>query len=440
MSRLCLRSSRPARNAAAPPPAEPQLSVAPPAVGHVGLILRDGREHFGANLRDIANALRIRVAYVQAIEEGRFDDLPGPTYAAGFVRAYSDFLGFDTELLIERFKVETSALSHKVELDFPIAPPEGRFPGRGALLFSLLVAGVVLGGWYYMQIKDEFEFERVPAIVMDKLTGSVTGNVAGPVADPPPVSVPLPEAPIEEANGALAIGPAAATPAAEAAPDETPDPLTPRVAAAVVEEVAAPPAAEDDLAAAVAPVVTLQPPVPARPPVTIPAPPVADAAPEAPQVAALPQVPVVPAPAEAAPPGPRNEADPVEPAEPVAAAAEAEGDPFGLPSVPRSARVATSGRVYGMPNRDVRIIIIATVDSWIQIRDATRSDVFTRMLRAGDSYRVPDREGLILMTGNAGGLMIEVDGEAGHALGDAGVVARDVALDPEELRARLLRQ
>ena len=409
-------------------------------MGHVGLILRDGREHFGANLRDIANALRIRLAYVQAIEEGRFDDLPGPTYAAGFVRAYSDFLGFDTELLIERFKVETSAQSHKVELDFPIAPPEGRFPGRGVLLFSLLVAGVVLGGWYYMQIKDEFEIERVPAIVMDKLTGSVTGNVAGPVADLPPASVPMPEAPIAEANGALAIGPAAATPAAEAAPDETPDPLTPPIAAAAVEEVAPPPAAEGDLAAAVAPVVIPQPPAPARPPVAIPAPPDADPAPGAPQSPHYRRCPWSLHRPRPRPSAPRNEADQVEPAEPVAAAAEAEGDPFGLPSVPRSSRVATSGRVYGMPNRDVRIIINATVDSWIQIRDATRSDVFTRMLRAGDSYRVPDREGLILMTGNAGGLMIQVDGEAGHALGDAGEVARDVALDPKELRARLLRQ
>jgi hypothetical protein len=293
-----------------------------------------------------------------------------------------------------------------------------------------------------MQIKDEFKFERVPAIVMDKLTGSVIGNLAGPVVDPPAVSVPMPEAPVAEANGALAVGPAAAMPAAEAVPDEIPNSLTPPVAVAVVEDVAPLPAAEDDLAAAlpIAPVVIPQPPAPASPPVAIPAPPVAASAPEAPQVAALPRVPVVPAPAEAAPAAPRTEADAVEPDEPVAAAAEAEGDPFGLPSVPLSARVAPSGRVYGMPNRDARIIIVATIDSWIQIRDAARSDVFTRMLRAGDSYRVPDRKGLILMTGNAGGLMIEVDGEAGHALGDAGEVARDVALDPDDLRARLLRR
>jgi len=58
----------------------------------------------------------------------------------------------------------------------------------------------------------------------------------------------------------------------------------------------------------------------------------------------------------------------------------------------------------------------------------------TRLLRAGDSYRVPDQPGLVLLTGNAGALEILVDGEVVPDLGEAGKVRRNVTLDPDLLR------
>jgi cytoskeleton protein RodZ len=58
-----------------------------------------------------------------------------------------------------------------------------------------------------------------------------------------------------------------------------------------------------------------------------------------------------------------------------------------------------------------------------------------RIFRAGDSFRVPDEEGLTLMTGNAGAIEIMVDGAGVPAIGPFGAVRRDVALDPERLRA-----
>ena len=60
--------------------------------------------------------------------------------------------------------------------------------------------------------------------------------------------------------------------------------------------------------------------------------------------------------------------------------------------------------------------------------------VMTRLMRAGDSYRVPDQTGLVLLTGNAGALEILVDGVSVPDLGEAGKVRRNVALDPDLLR------
>jgi cytoskeleton protein RodZ len=57
------------------------------------------------------------------------------------------------------------------------------------------------------------------------------------------------------------------------------------------------------------------------------------------------------------------------------------------------------------------------------------------MLRAGDSYRVPNKTGLTLLTGNAGALEVYVDGRKVPALGPGGAIRRDVALDADRLMA-----
>ncbi|MFQ5974333.1 MAG: DUF4115 domain-containing protein, partial [Alphaproteobacteria bacterium] len=104
--------------------------------------------------------------------------------------------------------------------------------------------------------------------------------------------------------------------------------------------------------------------------------------------------------------------------------------PPGLPEVPPSA----TGRVYGLANQDARIVLRAVADSWVQVRDRDQNVLLTRMLRSGDSYYVPNREDLLLLTGNAGGLEISVDGEVVPPLGPAGAVRRDVSLDAELLK------
>jgi cytoskeleton protein RodZ len=94
-----------------------------------------------------------------------------------------------------------------------------------------------------------------------------------------------------------------------------------------------------------------------------------------------------------------------------------------------------SQSLTGPPGASTRIVICAAADSWIQIRDANRSVLVTRLLKAGESYAVPDRQGLAMRTGNAGGLAIIVDGNPAPPIGPMGGVRRNVALDPQALMA-----
>ncbi len=82
-----------------------------------------------------------------------------------------------------------------------------------------------------------------------------------------------------------------------------------------------------------------------------------------------------------------------------------------------------------------RVLIEVTQRSWVEIRDRNDKVILSRVLEPGNSYYVPaDREGLTLATGNAGGLVISVDGEELPAFGRPGDVRRNIPLDAEILK------
>jgi hypothetical protein len=81
-----------------------------------------------------------------------------------------------------------------------------------------------------------------------------------------------------------------------------------------------------------------------------------------------------------------------------------------------------------------RIVIHATANTWIRVRDADQSVLFDDVLHSGDSYSVPNAPGLSLRTGNAGGLEITIDGKPTPPIGGY-MTRRDVALGPDALLA-----
>jgi cytoskeleton protein RodZ len=88
-----------------------------------------------------------------------------------------------------------------------------------------------------------------------------------------------------------------------------------------------------------------------------------------------------------------------------------------------------------VPAAGGKVTIKALADCWIQVRAPDQSIVFSRVLRSGETYTVPQRGGLSLRTGNAGALEIAVDGKTAPSIGGIGALRRDVVLDPTELAA-----
>ncbi len=81
-----------------------------------------------------------------------------------------------------------------------------------------------------------------------------------------------------------------------------------------------------------------------------------------------------------------------------------------------------------------RLVLRATADAWIQVKDRAGPILLNRILKAGETWAVPGKPNLLLTTGNAGGTEILLDGVAIASLGGSGAVRRDLPLDPDLLR------
>lgn len=376
----------------------------------VSEVLLRAREDYGQDLRSVSDSLRIRYIYLLAIEEGRFDDLPGATYAVGFVRTYADYLGLDSQEIVRRFKEEVEGLERRTQLVFPVPKPEGKIPGGAIILISLLLVGVAYGGWYVLSQNDQS--------LVELISGSPAGEsqTAGGQAEPAPLGAETQESAAPEQSAAAegahepvqeSGAPAEAeAPRADMADDSAVETLPPEPP--VETEVLPPP---DDSGTAQAETGTAQAPAPepaAR----------SESAPQAPEAAAA-----------------EPEADQGAQAQPDNNASAAAETP--IPAAPQSEQLASTptGRVFGAEEGDVRIVVRAKQDAWVQVRNADNQLILTEVLRSGDIYRVPDETGLSMLTGNAGGLEILVDGQLAPTLGPIGVVRRNVVLDPQRLRS-----
>ncbi|WP_300298888.1 helix-turn-helix domain-containing protein [Ferrovibrio sp.] len=338
----------------------------------VGHSLKVVRERRGLALADVSARLRIRRPYLEAIEAGRFAELPGAVYVSGFLRQYAEFLGLNPEQVLKTYQAEADGQVQRVVLNFPLPRPEERTPRLWLVIGALILAGIVYALWYRHQETLRLGQDLIQA---------VPARLADLVPSPQPIApavVPPPAAP-----------PPSVAPAPVASP--APPSVTPPVATA-------PQAPAEQTAAA-----------PASPPVS-------------PPPAAAPPVVAQPAASEVSPP-------PVQVQAPVAA-------PSPATPVPVVSAAAPAASSFGAPETEgSRIRVEATGPAWIQVRGPNNEQVFTRLLNAGERYVVPDREGLTLLTGNAGAVRIVVDGQPLPPFGGEGEVKRGIPLDAERLKS-----
>ncbi|ATI11301.1 Hypothetical protein APO_0158 [Acetobacter pomorum DM001] len=195
----------------------------------VGGALRKRREQLGWSLDDVAAYLRIRDAYLDALETGKADVLPAEVYTLGFLRAYAQALGFDPNPMVERYRQEARNAIRQPELVFPDPPPDRRIPPAVSISLGLAVILASYVGWYYFTGHTPPAPERVPPVA-SLLPGEQTHNAPSPqvasiLPDKSAVPAPLPPSAQPKPSGSEpasnAQGAGSASPEGAVAPEAT---------------------------------------------------------------------------------------------------------------------------------------------------------------------------------------------------------------------------
>lgn len=298
----------------------------------VGRLLRDQREARGLDLSSVEKSLRIRRSHLEAIEDGRFDKLPGAAYIPAFLRAYSAHVGLDAEKVLTAYHLSGPVpIKRPVSLpaDFPIV--ERRAPIGLAVLTVLLVVGAGYGVWNYLPREQTVVAEKVPP-VPDRLLATRPAAQSAESATTTTTVVPTP--PVQETRSTSGGLPAEVWPAPRQDTTAQPAPLAPPVVVAV----------------------------PAPPP---------------PVVMTIPAI----GQAQAAQPPAQVEQQPRAAAQP----------PVAQPPAATEEAVARNPATEAMPSLPVRIDTPISVrgNSWVELR-APNGDVLAQTyVRAGETYVVP---------------------------------------------------
>ncbi len=412
--------------------AEPVIDISayPVDIG-VGELMRLTRERLGHELQTVANQLRIRLSYLEAIEDARFRDLPGTTYAVGFVRSYADYLGLDGADIVRRFREEAARIHGQTKLVFPALTAEGKLPRAAVLLVSAIGLAVVYGVWYYISSRQQSDLPVITD-VPDRLAALAPDGGSDDAAPDHPMAATAPSPP----DGSTTLGQSPMTtpsagPQMPAAPIDggagTANATMPRGTAVEVPAHGAdgstsPPAAT----AAIAPTETA--------PAADVAGSTASASPSQPTPPAEAGGQVATSGANSGTAGTGNPGQAGTPAPPVAPDVAAND----IPAAPTAPGIEGQGgaqqEAAAPPAQSAEgVVLEARMDSWIKVVDAKGKTVTQQVLKAGERYVVPDQPGLVLRTGNAGGLDVTVGGRKAPPLGDVGTVLTKIMLDPGRL-------
>lgn len=149
------------------PPSEP------PAGDSFGFWLRQQRELREIELREIADRTKISIRYLKAMEQSRFDVLPGPIFAKGFLREYAKYVGLNPDEVVNYYLATQQESGDEPEEEAAERP--GRGWGKGLVLALTAVGVLALLSFFLFSYLERRSAQRSPA--------------------PPPITAPMVPAP-----------------------------------------------------------------------------------------------------------------------------------------------------------------------------------------------------------------------------------------------------
>jgi cytoskeleton protein RodZ len=190
-------------------------------MGSFGDRLKKEREQRSISLDDIALSTKIGTRMLRALEDEKFEQLPGGIFNKGFVRAYARHLGLDEEQTIADYMAALGASQLKASEEAPALPKPELAPKRrgavvqggsetsertaeipwGLLALALLLIALAFASWsyYHRNQRDDSRKTSIPARTETTTTPTVNADSPGPrpsaLSDPQAVTSAKPSAP-----------------------------------------------------------------------------------------------------------------------------------------------------------------------------------------------------------------------------------------------------
>src|SRR5215475_5414037 len=110
--------------------------------------LRRQRELRSVTLREISDATKINIRFLEALEENDFKHLPGGQFNKGFIRAYARHIGVDGEDMVNAYILEVRRQEDEAPAGRASAPRPRLDPAdkRALIALGVLAVMVVLAG------------------------------------------------------------------------------------------------------------------------------------------------------------------------------------------------------------------------------------------------------------------------------------------------------
>jgi cytoskeleton protein RodZ len=375
MARLVAIPKAPEQTAAVKPEARPDAKTKPKSE-RIGDILRHARLERNEDLYQIADYLCIKPTFLVALENSRYDEFPADAYVIGFLRTYATFLGVDGKDAVDRYRYEMAGRRKKPVLSMPIPLTEGRAPGSLIMVGATVAVLLVYALWYGISSSNRAEKTKPPVLPLAQQSSGLDPSAAG---------------------------------------------LT-----APVETQTAPPVPQPPLAPETAPVVTTISNGKASSASTITASSTTGIPPAAPGIVV----------AGASPSGSSQPSQVFKSDNGKDDRTEAANGVLAKDTKAADDSKKDDGKkqIYGDPDAASHLIIRATQSSWITITDASGKTIFDHVLKAGDIYKVPNKPGLSLTTGNGNGLDLLLDGAALPKIATgAPHTVKNISLDSDKL-------
>ncbi len=153
----------------------------------IGEKLREARESKGLTLQEISEQTKIRLVYLQAIENGDFDKLPGKVYVKGFIRSYATMVEIDPNEVLQPYRelIEQQVDEEEPDLSEVTVIRSNGPKSLGKYLIIIFILAILIAGFFFAKsIWITIKNETIPQLLESEEESHLAGQQLSDLQDP----------------------------------------------------------------------------------------------------------------------------------------------------------------------------------------------------------------------------------------------------------------